>query len=107
MRYITTKRPVIYGYIQTIKLTQSFITLNLSQLSGGPDSSVGIATNYGLEGPGIESRWRRDFPHLSRPAPGAQPASCTMGTVFFPGVKNGRDVTLTPYRLLVSLFMKE
>ena len=38
------------------------------------DSSVGIATHYGLEGPGIGSQWGRDFPHLSRPAPGpAQP----------------------------------
>jgi hypothetical protein len=37
----------------------------------GPGSSVGIATGYGLGGPGIESRWRRDFPHLSRPAPGS------------------------------------
>jgi hypothetical protein len=24
----------------------------------GPGSSVGIATDYGLEGPGIEFRWR-------------------------------------------------
>jgi hypothetical protein len=40
----------------------------------GPGSSVGIATGYGLDGPGIESRWGRDFPHLSRPALGpAQP----------------------------------
>jgi len=30
-------------------------------------SSVGIATAYGLDGPGIESRLGRDFPHLSRP----------------------------------------
>jgi hypothetical protein len=36
----------------------------------GPGSSVGIATGYGLDGPGIESRWGRDFPHLSRPALG-------------------------------------
>jgi hypothetical protein len=35
---------------------------------GGPGSSVGIATAYGLDGPWIESRWGRDFPHLSRPA---------------------------------------
>ena len=27
----------------------------------GPGSSVGIATGYGLDGPGIESQWRRDF----------------------------------------------
>jgi hypothetical protein len=32
-----------------------------------PDSAVCIATCYGLHGPRIESRWRRDFPHLSRP----------------------------------------
>ena len=36
----------------------------------GRDSSVGIATRYGLDGPGIESRWGRDFPHPSRSALG-------------------------------------
>ena len=35
---------------------------------GGSGSVVDIATAYGLDGPGIESRWGRDFPHLSRPA---------------------------------------
>jgi hypothetical protein len=35
----------------------------------GRDSSVVIATHYGLDGPGIESWWGRDFPHLSRPSP--------------------------------------
>ena len=34
------------------------------------DSSVSIATGYWLDGPGIESRWGRDFFHLSRPALG-------------------------------------
>ena len=33
--------------------------------------------------------------------PGAQPASCTMGTGSFPGVKSGRGVTLTPHPFLV------
>ena len=32
------------------------------------DSSVSIANRYGLDGAGIESRWVRDFSHLSRPA---------------------------------------
>jgi hypothetical protein len=36
----------------------------------GPGSVVGIAPGYGLDGPGIESRWGRDLPHLSRPALG-------------------------------------
>ena len=33
-------------------------------------SSVGIATRYGLNGPGIESMWGRDFPNSSLPALG-------------------------------------
>ena len=37
---------------------------------GGPGSVVGIATGYGLDGPVIESWWRRDLPHLSRPTLG-------------------------------------
>jgi hypothetical protein len=53
----------------------------------GPGSSGGVATGYGLDGPGIESRWGRDFSHTSRPALGAHPAYCTMGTGSFPGVK--------------------
>jgi hypothetical protein len=36
--------------------------------ASGPGSSDGIATAYGLKGPGIESRWGRDFPQLFRPA---------------------------------------
>jgi hypothetical protein len=36
----------------------------------GRDSVVGIATRYELDGPGIESRWGRDFQHPSRPALG-------------------------------------
>jgi hypothetical protein len=37
-------------------------------MKSGPGSVVSIATAYGLDGLGIESRWRRDFPHLYRPA---------------------------------------
>jgi hypothetical protein len=36
----------------------------------GRDSSLGIATRYELDGPGIESQWGRDFQHTSRPALG-------------------------------------
>jgi hypothetical protein len=53
----------------------------------GRDSSVGIVTQYRLVGPGIESRWGRDFPHPSRLALKSDPASYTMGTGSFPGVK--------------------
>ena len=36
----------------------------------GRGGAVGIATRYGLDGPGIESLWGRDFPHPSRPVLG-------------------------------------
>jgi len=36
----------------------------------GRDRAVGINTGYGLDGPRIESRWGRDFPHPSGPALG-------------------------------------
>jgi hypothetical protein len=36
----------------------------------GLDSSVGIATCYGLDGPGIESRSERDITYPFRPALG-------------------------------------
>ena len=59
---------------------------------------VGIATRYGLDGPAIESRWARDFPHPSN-GPGDNLASYTMGTGFFPGLKrlkHGVDQPLLP-----------
>ena len=65
---------------------------------GARDSSVGIATSYGLDGPGIESRWRTRFSAAVQTGPGANPASCTMGTGFFPGVKRpGRGADHPPH----------
>ena len=73
-----------------------------SQLPGsGPGSVAGIATGYGLDGPGIESRWGARFSAPVQTGPGTLPASCTMCTGSFPGVKSGRGVTLTPHPLLV------
>ena len=60
-------------------------------------SSVGIATDYGLDGPGMESRWGEIF-RPSRPALGP---TQTMGTGSFPGVKYGRGLLLTTHPLRV------
>ena len=46
----------------------AFVTVII--LSVGRDSSVGIATRCEFDGPGIESRWGRDFPHPPIPALG-------------------------------------
>jgi hypothetical protein len=66
-----------------------------------PGSVVGIATAYGLDGPGIESRWGARFSAPVQTGPKAHPASYTMGTGSFPGVRCGRGVTLTPHPLLL------
>jgi hypothetical protein len=50
------------------------------RLMVGRDSSVGIATRYGLVGPGIESRWGARFSAAVQTGPGAHPASCKMDT---------------------------
>jgi len=47
-----------------------FDFMTLHQLQVGHDRSVAIATDYGLDGPTIESQWGRNFAHLSRPALG-------------------------------------
>jgi hypothetical protein len=49
----------------------------------GRDSIVRIAAGYGLNGPGIETRWERHVQNGS----GAHLASNTMGTGSYPGVK--------------------
>ena len=67
----------------------------------GRDISVGIATGYGLDGLGIESRWGRDFLHLSRPALGPTQLSVQWVPRLSRGVKSGRGVRLTHHPLLV------
>jgi len=74
--------------------------------SVGRDSSVGIATNYNLDGPGIESGWGARFSSPVQIGPGPHPAFSTIGTGSFLGV-NGqeRGVDYAPH--LASRFKKE
>jgi len=56
----------------------------------GRISSVGIVARYGLRVLGIESRWGRDFSALVQTGSETHPASYTMGTGSFPGLKRPR-----------------
>ena len=53
----------------------------------GQGRSVGIATGYGLDGPGIELLWRERFSVPVQSSPEAHPASYKMDTWSLPGVK--------------------
>jgi hypothetical protein len=68
-------------------LPRFFFFLARILFSVGRYSSVGIATDYGLDGPGIEFRWGRDFPHSSRPALGTAQTPIKSVLALFPGVK--------------------
>jgi hypothetical protein len=63
----------------------------------GPGSVDGTATGYGLDGPGIESRWGRNFPHLSRPARGPTQPPVQWYRVFSGGKERpARDADPSP-----------
>jgi hypothetical protein len=69
------------------------------------DSIVGIATHYGLEGPGIESWWGeifRTYPDRLR----GPPRLLYNGYRVFPGGKGGRGVLLNTHPLLVLRLRK-
>ena len=58
---------------------------------------VCIATRYGLEDPGIESRFERHFPHPSRQALESTQPSIQRVPGLFPGVKRpGRGLDHPP-----------
>jgi len=80
------------------KLNALIKHINTTNLWAG--SSVGIATELRAGRSGIESRWGRDFPPVQT-GPGAQPASCKMGTGSFPEVNCDRGVLLTTHSFLV------
>jgi hypothetical protein len=94
---ISERTTVVPLYSTDWIITLKMISYKRYRSRGG---SVGIATRYGLEGPGIESRWWRDFPHLSRPAlkPTQPPVQWVPG---HSRGKGGRGVVLTTHRHLV------
>ena len=58
---------------------------NVCAYTVGRDCVIGVGASYGLDGPGIESRWRRD-----QTVRGTHPASPAMGTGCLSRVKAAR-----------------
>ena len=76
-----------------------YIFTDIARERAGRDSSVGIATRYGLDGQGIECRWGQDFPQPSWPAlaptqPPVQwvPSSKAAGAWRWPPTPSSADV---------------
>ena len=80
----------------TINFTRIFCTITIN---------AGIATGYGLDGPGIEFRTGEIF-RTCPDRPCGPPSLLYNGYRVFPGRKSGRGVTLTPHHLLVPRSIK-
>jgi hypothetical protein len=61
---------VLSGSVSQVIPYSGVVFMTVTKDLCGPGSVVGITVGYGLDGPGMESRWERDFPRLSRPAMG-------------------------------------
>jgi hypothetical protein len=93
--YCIAKNEWTFGY------KQSYISyMTALHVAGGPGSSVGIATGYGLDGQGIESQCGEIF-RTCPDRPWDPPTLLYNGYRVFPGVKSSRGVTLTPHPLPV------
>ena len=69
-------QPSATVYRSTISYILDDLNAVPSLRGGGADSSVSIVTHYGLDGPGIESRWGTRFSVPVQTGPG----SYTIGT---------------------------
>jgi hypothetical protein len=77
-------------YPLTLQYTLLLILHPAHTYEGDRESVVCIATRYGLDGPGIEYRWGKDFLHPSRPALGSTQPPVKWIPGLFPGVKAAR-----------------
>ena len=84
-----------YKYLRYFEFNETIVLLQSLKVIIW-NSVVGIATRYGLEGPGIESRWWRDFPYTFRPALGSTQPPVQRVPGFFPGGKAAGAWRLSP-----------
>jgi hypothetical protein len=95
--FLTTQVIRNHGNIQQVHVCS--ILMPITYISGGPVSVVGIATGYGLDVPGIETRWGPVEIFRTCPdRPWGPPSLLYNGYWVFPGGKErpGRDTDPLP-----------
>jgi hypothetical protein len=65
--------------------TSADLLIGVIYEKSGPDSSVGIAAGYGLDGPGIESQWGGEVFRIRPNRPWGPPSLLYNGYRVFPG----------------------
>jgi hypothetical protein len=98
------QKPMLRDYL-CVPSSVSLSSPHIRIYEVGRDGSVGIATRYGLDGPRIVSRWRRDFRHLTTPTLGPTQPPLQWVTDLLPKDKETR--ALTTHRHLVPRLKKE
>jgi len=100
MQYINTHIQIPIYSVNILNYVMAlFISYHFNR-NCGLGTSVGIATDYGLDGSGSNPGGDEIF-HPSRPALGPTQPPVQWVPGFFPGVKYGRSVLLTTHPLLV------
>jgi len=90
----------IQAYVKYVDTESVFVNSGENLLLRGPGSSVGIATDYGLDGPGSNPGGDEIF-RPSRPALGSTQPPVKWVPDLSRGVKCGRGVLQTTHPLLV------
>ena len=98
--FVITRLNLVIGFQDLSELRRFF------SISKG-NSAVSIPTPYGLDGPGIESRWGKNFPHPFRPVlgPTQPPIQWLQGR--FPGGKASGGVALNTHPQLAPRLKKD
>jgi len=93
---VNVNKMIVYMIGRRMNYNMNLLHL-IQQYGEGRDSSVGITTRYGLDGPGIESRWGARFSAPVQTGHVNHPASYTMGTRSFPWIeRSGHGVDQPP-----------